>query len=425
MSSPFPRSDPSLVATLERTMGPNVNEHSRTAVLSDPLNVSQFACFFDDTTFGFFTRPVVVPGANGTVSIVGNFTNTIGDPSPFVVPLDDEFMGHFTTLVHKADSNLYNLAVHPRDPDTLDGRVRNGRAAAGTLERLQFPMPNASAAGDYPVIAALPLFLPVGPVQTFPHSLPLADAGSFADTYPLFQVWWDGIIYAKTMNEGRSVSSGGPLFNTADLLPAEGDNDPFGTLHVFGVVATHLQQLSPTHASFALSHDRLLAWSDSVLIDLGSALPPEPVVAAGTIFTPEHFRAAAMEPLAYMSKTFSAASRTVVRTRLLLMQAPLPGDPAQDQAILPDLFQEFFSYLAVPSSATAAEDFREAVKSHLNVANASDISLDCDVTLEPENITLAFSDWVRIFAWLYEKLINTSPTVGRSTLSLLHLLTPN
>lgn len=52
-------------------------------------------------------------------------------------------------------------------------------------------------------------------------------------------------------------------------------------------------------------------------------------------------------------------------------------------------------------------------------------SIDKDVTLEPENITLAFSDRVRTFLWLGEKLITTSSVGAKASLGLLQFLTPD
>jgi hypothetical protein len=58
-------------------------------------------------------------------------------------------------------------------------------------------------------------------------------------------------------------------------------------------------------------------------------------------------------------------------------------------------------------------------------SNHSVVSIDKDITLEPENITLAYSDRVRTFGWLSEKLVSTSHMGAKSALGLLQLSTPD
>jgi hypothetical protein len=124
-------------------------------------------------------------------------------------------------------------------------------------------------------------------------------------------------------------------------------------------------------------------------------------------------------------KTFSSASRTASRYRLLLAGAPLANAAVPDSVALPVLCDEFKAYLAIASSATAGDDLKELIRSKLTIANSSPASIDKDVTLEPDNITLAFSDRLRTFAWLHDKLVSTSHVGAKSMLGLLQLLTPD
>jgi hypothetical protein len=93
--------------------------------------------------------------------------------------------------------------------------------------------------------------------------------------------------------------------------------------------------------------------------------------------------------------------------------------------VLPDLRDEFKAYLSIPGSATTGEELRELTRSRLSVANSLTTSLDRDVTLEAENITLAFSERIRVFGFLTEKLINTTHTGAKLQLGFLQLLTPD
>ena len=58
------------------------------------------------------------------------------------------------------------------------------------------------------------------------------------------------------------------------------------------------------------------------------------------------------------------------------------------------------------------------------MSQASALAVNQGVTLEADNITLAFSDKLRTFTWLTERLICTSLAAARNRLGLLHMLTP-
>jgi hypothetical protein len=426
------------IRLLEETLGSGINNSRRHQILSDPNNVQQFACLWGES-IGFLTRPVITTSASGDTVVLGNFTDTIGEPLPVTVPLA-AFQGTFTTLVRRGDATAFNLAVHPTSPDTVGGPPRPlpgaGRRAAAptepteaTLERLNFALAGGEnpTDEDHPVIAALPLFLPVGPSQTFPHPVALADPQTFRDTFPLLETWRQGMAYALTHNGGHSVTIGGPLFHLPALAVVDGVAEPFDAYEVRDRLLLEPTTLAPTHPLFQVGRTQFAAWSDAVWTELGANLEPEapPVGAGGDHgFTPAHFRAA-MEPLVNKDKTFGPADRTKAKYRLLLAGAPPPGSPTPDRVVLPDLRTDFEAYLSVSSSAVAGDDLKELVKSRLYLANASTICLDKDVTLEPENVTLAFSDRLRTCSWLVEKLVSTSVEGARSVLGLLQFLTPD
>ncbi|CAB9523035.1 unknown protein [Seminavis robusta] len=91
---------------------------------------------------------------------------------------------------------------------------------------------------------------------------------------------------------------------------------------------------------------------------------------------------------------------------------------------LPDLKEDFTSYLRSGSSSTAGDDLRELIKARLVMANASDRAVDTSVTFRPDNVTLAFSDRIRTFAWLAVRLLSASHATARTNLCLLHFLSP-
>jgi len=429
--------DSSAVTLLEETLGPAINSSRRHQILGDSSNVYQFACLWG-TSVGYLTRPTIVTGVNGEAVVTGNFTDAIGEPYPVAIPLE-AFQSYVTTLIRQGDATTFQLAVHPTTPDVVAGpplvipvadrrgRLPEPEVVEGTLERLGFPMPDNPGADDHPVIAAIPLFLPVGPGQTFPHLVALSDPTSFRDSFPLFEAWKTGIAYLQDHNEGISVTRGGPLFDQGSLALPDGEEDPFGMYTIRERLLMNPESLAPTQPLYAATRDQLVAWSNTIWAELGASMEPEvtPPSSGGGGFTPEHFRAA-MEPLVNKAeKTFGSAERTTARYRLLLAAAPAADSATPGRTVLPDLLVEFKDYLSKSSSATAGEDLKELVKSCLTLTGSSRAALDKDVTLEAENITLSFSDRVRTFTWLVEKLVSTSLPSARSVLGLLQFLTPD
>ena len=180
--------NPAKVTLLEATLTEGVSPAQRSLVWSDPTNSSQFVCCWD-TSFGFFTRPVISQRVDGdTHWVIGSFTDTIGQVFPVAVPLD-EFDGFFTTLVRKDDVARFNLPIYPMEPEEVPGpppagkgrgtRNQNANPVEGSMEQLDWPDADGENNDGNPVIVVLPQFLPVGPGQTFPHHHPLVSTTFF------------------------------------------------------------------------------------------------------------------------------------------------------------------------------------------------------------------------------------------------------
>ncbi|CAB9526588.1 hypothetical protein SEMRO_1852_G301700.1 [Seminavis robusta] len=89
--------DPVVAQLLQRTLQPGMNTNHRQQVLSDPGNVFQFACVWNEKV-GLITRPTIVTNSQGAAMVVGDFTDSIGEPHIAQMPLYD-FFGFVTTLV--------------------------------------------------------------------------------------------------------------------------------------------------------------------------------------------------------------------------------------------------------------------------------------------------------------------------------------
>ena len=421
---------------LQSALVETMNNERRSQILNDPMNTYQFACRWDDNV-GFLTRPTLVPGEGGNVVVCGSFTDTIGQVFPVSLPLE-EFRGYFTTLVPRGVANRFNLSIHPQEPSTVAGPpppVELGRGARlnqpapveASLERLDFPMPEDQGPDDLPVVVALPMVLPIGPGQTFPHVTALEGGEDFAETFPLFDAWKKGMQYCITANEGRSVTTGGPLFHLPGLAVGDGDPVPFGGYSIRNHLLTRPQMLAPGSERFGVVADAIQAWSDTIWIEIGAhvEVPEPPVAPPGGFGATEGQLRALMEPIVNRDKGYRLAARTAARYRLLLAGRPPVGAPNPDVAVLPPLRDEFVAYLGMGQSAAASEDLREMVRQKVVVANAARVAQDKDATFEADNVTLAFSDRVRAFRWVVEQLRIISHTSAKDNLGMLQFLSPD
>ena len=208
--------DPSLTATVCETLQLATPPQRRAQILSDSHYCSQFACLWNDVV-GILTYPEYAtdPSQQNTPIIVGSYSDTIGDVYPVSVG-PKLFSSWFTTLVRKDDATQFHLPQHPTAPDTVQGPPPAGPPAAASPVpasngRLNFT--TSGEDGQQPVIAALPCFLPMPPGHTFPVGTQITSSpGTFRDDFPLFEVWLQGLAYAKTHNDAQSVTmGGGPL----------------------------------------------------------------------------------------------------------------------------------------------------------------------------------------------------------------------
>ena len=428
--------DPSASDLLLGALGSDSNEQRRQQLFGDPTYVFQFAYPWDDVV-GLVTRPRITPTGAGPDTVIGHWSDAIGEPSPIRLSIDS-YQGFFTTLVRRGDAEALGLAMHPTAPDTIAGpppadavgprRGHEPEPVEASLARLHFDMPEEPTPADHPVIVALPCALPVGPGQTFPHPLLIRGDETFRDSFLLFEVYRAGLRYALDHNGGLSVTLGGPLFHQPGLALPAGVDDPFSDFDLQADVTVEPTQLPPNHGLHAAARTSFMNWSDTMWAEIGGSMgpeaPPGPLPGGGPNFSPEAFRDA-LDPVINREKKFRLAERTSAKYRILLAGSPAADAADANVVSLPDLKEPFVDYLGQATSATAADDLKELYRSALVVFQASGASTDRDITLEPDNITLAFSDRVRTYTWLMEKLITTSPAGARVALNLIHTLTPD
>lgn len=421
--------------TIIDAINPLTSAQRRSQILGDTTLVHQFAYVWDQTA-GFITRPRFSTH-DGHEGIVGNFTDVIGEPCPVSLPLGF-YQDFFTTLVRRGDAETLGLTIYPTAPDTIPGPPPGGgpgvalrgqappAPAEASMERLGFTIPDNSTDADMPVIVALPLALPLSPGLSFPHLMALNDAQSFRETFLLFEVYRRGYLYAQEHNEGISVTAGGPLFLAGSFDGIAGNEEsPFSGINIVEDIDVPPALLPPTHSLCAVARTSFLEWSESMWHELGSNQEPELVnLPAAGGFSPADFREA-VKPLVDKVKSFPLGKRTAAKYKLLLAGLPLAEAAQQANMTLPELLEAFIRFLEQGTSSTAADDVKEQFRAVLVLAQNSDLAVNQGVTLEADNLTLAFSDKMRTFAWLIEKLICTSQTAARNQLGLIHMLTPS
>ena len=206
-----------------------------------------------------------------------------------LIPLSSRSLVQYSSMISKELSppsskglmpNGSNLLLIPGDRTQCLGLPRPNKEAA--MDHLNFPFGEADkdpAKEDHPVIDGLPLFLPLGPAQTFPNPGPLDHAHSFREVFPLFEVWKAAIAYIQLNNNGLSVTLGGLFFHIPGLALEEGVADPFESYVIEERLLAEPTILTPVDPMFQVGWDHFSLWSDTIWAELGANLEPGPAPA--------------------------------------------------------------------------------------------------------------------------------------------------
>ena len=414
--------NPSACQVIVDALRPETSNERRTHVLNDPTMCSQFAITWGSAV-GTLSHPAVAEPALGTARVTGSYTDAIGRPHPVQFPVD-AFRGYFTTLVSRNDAEAFHLAMHAILPETIPGRPAEGRGARHqdrpdpTLERLNFPMPEDSTPGDRPVIVALPVALPLGPGQVLPPGYHLRDdVPTLDDKDKFLEVWLRGHKHAQEMNDGHSVTVGGDLFDWDDLV-----EDEFAMLPIVARADQDPAVIPPTDALFTPTQEHFLDRSNELWAQLGFAMEPDGVAATQPVAggAPAELTAT-LDRLLTKDKPFKLCPRTKARLRGLLARAPVGAGAA---VVLQELSPKFDEVLRNGSGPTAREELKELTRARITLQRKSKLAHLKATTLEAAHVTLAYSDKVRTFGYLSEKLGTTTLNGARSSFGVIHCLTP-
>jgi len=92
-------------------------------------------------------------------------------------------------------------------------------------------------------------------------------------------------------------------------------------------------------------------------------------------------------------------------------------------AALPPLKEDFSECLHIPSGAAAANELKEITRTAIQVANASRLCMSNNVTFNADAVTLAFSDRLRTFQFVVDRLVSLTKVHAQTNLGLLQFLT--
>ena len=168
---------------------------------------------------------------------------------------------------------LLHIAAAP--PETIQGPALSDDiddGVAPSLARLNFG-PNADT--DNPLIAALPVMLPlpVGvPFPQEPWSIHEEDTTMTA-AYPLAEAWRKGLSYNSKNNRGYAVTARGPLFDRREL---EEHMSEFEDVTLVNAGQVPFDMIPPTHALHKAMKDVITEASDMAWFHMGGNLPAEP-----------------------------------------------------------------------------------------------------------------------------------------------------
>lgn len=437
---------PAITTEVLGTLKPSTHARVRDQTLFDPTKCSQFLCVFGDTV-GFLTRPTLVDNPETAIpSVVGSFSDRIGTCIPVAVTLA-AFQGSFTTLVPRAMAETFQLPCHPTDPDLVDGPpippaegdAGPPQAVPATLARLHFIVGDNPTPADRPKIVALPNFFPVPLGLSLPESVNIMDPASYAAAPECFRMWIQGFAYAKQYNDSKSVTQGGPLFHLPDLALLDGVADPFAAFNILDDLPANPLMLPPTTPTYHATQTRLQQWADDAWAFLGSQRTdtpaPETPPQFGTNGSTREFIEGIVTPLLKkhgMEKSskeqeqVDSAKDVMIAYQLALAAIPENVDDATDATamVIPTLHPEFEAILTKTKPVAAAQALQEYLRGCAEVAWASDVGIDCDVTFDAEIVTTAFANAIRSFHVLTEPLARTTKSVAQQRLGLLHFLTP-
>ena len=156
-----PSDERSILATIKRAANTPLRDYTL-------AHVDQFLVAYAGKIC-VITKPAPTTSDAGDLMWTGSLSDKIGEAVP-MTGLGSRFRGHFTSLVPKAIVDKYDLPHTDQAPDTIDGPVEaDGAEAQASMARLQFGVTDTPE--QRPVIAALPVFLPIPKGYTVPENL--------------------------------------------------------------------------------------------------------------------------------------------------------------------------------------------------------------------------------------------------------------
>lgn len=376
-------------------------------VWENTKNVLQFAIILQGKLM-VLTNPQVYVASGSTRIMLGNLSDELGKPTPVHLPVDD-FYAHVVSLSKKSIAVRFGIPHSEQDVDDIPAPEEE----QGTLERLHFGV-TGDDASELPCFAVWPRCCPIPYGVTLPVGHPLNDPLPEPISDPGIAAWYEAMKYAHVMNEGHSVTEGGPLFNQESIIvDAQLDCE---TRTICTDIAVNLTMVIPETEEWLIVHGDDTDLADYIWCERGGQGSTR-IMSAHTETTTENgaslaqTMAEAIEKMGRQLVTAHAADSSEDRERkdvammneikTKIMFARVSKDPGTGvkQVILPetkDSAQSLFG--KVKSASTCQRKFQELVMTEVQKCQDKSNWQDKLVSLEQVQLNQALCDGIRTFS---------------------------
>jgi hypothetical protein len=429
--------DPAKKELVLSTMRANIHPTIRLAQLGNPENMIQFIALWENKLH-LLTSPILATDQNNSGIYIGSLSDEIDAQVPVSIN-GDHFLGHFCSLVPRAQVDQFQLPSLTDAPDTIEGAplidpTNNNILihANPSMARLSFGPTDVP--DQHPVFAAWPLCIPLPPGIPFTPGT-LRDLYPDMDmVFPEFNSWRKAMIYLLDHNDGFSVIADGPLFNSDQL-----DLTPFANLEMVNTIANPFKMLTPASQHYKNVNDTIKAASLAAWTRIGSSI--NPVIAgipqAGLPGPTPVFGAAEVAalvqglnsnttkaPTLTEVEQLSQAKNIAIRYALTFAKLIPNVDPHELPTVTPaTLDPSFLKVISTSKNANAQRELTEIIGVQIRKCHASMNRLDAATTFKVETIDRVFTAAIQNFSFITTP-INHDPSVIKSKIGVIHFAGP-
>ena len=423
--------DPEKLCAVNDSVRRTFSPMARLSFLASPKYVTQFLFVWNDKAM-VGTKFMPATDSNNSAICIGSASDTVDGHLPIRAE-ERHFVAWFTSLVKKADAEACNLIRANEAPDEIPGPPPDGEGepVPPGMTRLNFGA--AASEADHPVLAALPLFLPL-PVGVALPAMPiplLQGTIALEQQFPLFEIWCKAICCIGEHNDGYPVSVKGPLFDPNSI-----SKEPFVGVHVAPERAhPRIKSIAPTERQFEDVQAALEEYSKAMWLVLAESLPatdsPLPSANTGGRNDADHLKTIADSLEKSMRRPTTAAevelidqaSDTEVRFALAFARIQDTDDPDEPCRVVPAKATPTLTKLLHAQTVAKAQHLLcEALCNKTLEAPKSRDRMDGNVTFDTDIIDSAFAACIRNCNFV-ASAIQCNPSAVKQKMGTVHFAT--